>query len=115
MKYKDIITYKLADGVSEAQLLAAAKPVVDGWMKKQKGFMGWEINRLADGSFLDLVYWENEACAKECEKNMRGEGKSADLALDPVLSGAWYGCYDMQSVKSVNGTSIFMVQNMGAC
>ena len=42
--YKDIISYELAEGISEEHLLKVAEQVVDDWMKNQSGFINWEIN-----------------------------------------------------------------------
>ena len=43
--YKDIISYRLAEGVSEEHLLKVAAEVLSGWMSKQAGFVKWEIHR----------------------------------------------------------------------
>ena len=43
--YKDIITYQLADGVSEAHLLSTASRIVEVWMRNQPGFIKWEIHK----------------------------------------------------------------------
>jgi hypothetical protein len=36
--YKDIITYQLADEVTEEHLLSVAEQIVENWMIKQHGF-----------------------------------------------------------------------------
>ena len=109
--YKDIIMYRLAEGVSEDQLREVADKVIAGWMNSQTGFLGWEIHSVSDGSYVDIVYWDDENCAKECEKNMAGKGEDPSKALNPELAGAWYGCYAQDSVKSLKASVIVQYEN----
>jgi hypothetical protein len=90
--YKDIINYELESGVSIEQLLAVAKQVADEWMQNQPGFIKWDIHTHKDGSFTDIVYWENEESAKLAEKDM---GNIPNAAV-------WYGCYKEGSITSKN-------------
>ncbi len=41
--YFDIITYELAEGVTEDHLLKVAEEIHSEWMKDVPGFMGWKI------------------------------------------------------------------------
>ena len=50
--YKDIISYRLAEGVSEEHLLDVADEVLSGWMSKQAGFVKWEIHRNSEGGLF---------------------------------------------------------------
>ncbi|MCB0279351.1 MAG: hypothetical protein KDD94_07605 [Calditrichaeota bacterium] len=90
--YKDIISYKLADTISEAHLLKVAGQIVNDWMAKQSGFIKWEIHKDKDGNYTDIVYWESEAAAKEAEANMVNIPNAAD----------WYGCYKPETITSKN-------------
>lgn len=90
--YKDIISYELAEGKSQEQLLTIAQDIIDNWMKKLPGFQKWEIHALADGSFCDIVYWENMEAAKNAEKEMANIPNAMD----------WYSCYKPESIKSKN-------------
>ena len=43
--YKDIISYKLAEGVAEEHLFKIAGEIVKSWMSSQPGFISWEIHK----------------------------------------------------------------------
>ena len=90
--YTDIISYKLAEGVSEEHLLEVAGKIIEGWMRKLNGFIKWEIHKNTDGSFTDVVYWESKEDAKKAE----GEMANIPNAMD------WYGCYDRDSIDCKN-------------
>lgn len=90
--YKDIITYELADNISEEQLLKIAGQIVNDWMKKQPGFISWEIHSNGENSYTDIVYWESKEAAKNAEKEM----------VNIPNAGAWYGCYKEGTIKSQN-------------
>jgi len=90
--YKDIISYKLANGVTEEHLLSVAQQVVESWMNSQKGFIKWEINKDSDGNYTDIVYWKTKDDAKKSELDMMNIPNAAD----------WFACYEEGSIKSVN-------------
>lgn len=92
--YKDIISYQLAKNVTEDQLLKVAKQIVTNWMKKQPGFIKWEIHSVKEGSFTDIVYWKSEEAAKNAEKEM----------VNIPNAGDWYACYKEGSISSKNLT-----------
>jgi hypothetical protein len=94
--YKDVISYELADGISEEHLLKVARQVVELWMKKLTGFINWEIHRNADGSYSDIVYWKSQADAKNAEKEMAKIPNAKD----------WYACYKVGTISSKNLTLI---------
>ena len=87
--YVDLISYQLAEGVSEETLNAAALDILEVWMKKQEGFMGWEIGKTAEG-YTDLVFWKNKECAELATANMG----------DIPKGHPWLSCYEMSSVSS---------------
>ena len=89
--YIDIISYKLAENKDETALRDAAKDIFEIWMKKQPGFIKWEINRLTDGEkFQDFVYWQDKQSADEAQKRMS----------DIPANHPWLACYDMSSISS---------------
>ena len=94
--YKDLISYKLAENITEEHLVKAAKQVVDNWMKKQPGFISWELNTNSNGSFTDIVTWQNKDDAKASEIDMVNIPNAAD----------WFACYKEGSISSTNLTSI---------
>lgn len=94
--YKDIISYELAEGITEDHLLKVAQQIVGSWMSKQEGFHKWEINKNSNGTYSDIVYWANKEAAKKAE---------AEMANIPN-AGEWFACYKEGSIKSQNLTHI---------
>ncbi len=94
--YKDLISYELAEGVSEEHLIKVAKEIVENWMQKLPGFEGWEINKTKQGGYTDIVYWASEEDAKNAEKEM----------VNIPNAGDWYACYKPGSITSKN---VFLV------
>ena len=90
--YKDIISYKLAEGVSEEHLLKVAAEVLESWMRNQAGFVKWEIHRNSGGGYSDIVYWESEDDQKAAQ---------ADMVNIPN-AGDWFSCYEEGSISSEN-------------
>lgn len=88
--YKDLISYKLAEGVTEAHLLRVAQEIIDNWMKKLPGFVSWEINKGKDGTYTDIVVWETEENAKNAEKEMANIPNAME----------WFKCYEQGSISS---------------
>lgn len=88
--YKDLISYKLAENISEDHLLKIASDVLEDWMNKQPGFIKWEIHREGDGDYTDIVYWESDDAARKAE---------ADMVNIPN-AGDWFACYEEGSISS---------------
>lgn len=93
--YKDIITYELAAGVTEEQLLSVGQQIVNDWMKSLNGFVSWEIHQSATG-YTDIVTWETKEDAKNAEQEM----------VKIPNAGVWYACYKEGSISSTNLTRI---------
>ena len=55
--YKDIITYELAEGITEEHLLEVAQDIIDNQMKNLQGFISWEIHKGEDAQYTDIVSW----------------------------------------------------------
>ena len=85
----DIISYKLAEGITEDFLRKSAEDIFEIWMKKQKGLLGWDINKSKDG-LVDFVYWETQEDVDNAAANMKDIPQGHD----------WMKCYDMASVKT---------------
>ena len=91
--HKNVISYKLAENISEEHLLNVAKDIVKNWMSKQSGFVRWEIHKNNDGvGYTDIVYWESENDAKRAETDMANIPNAND----------WYSCYEKDSISSKN-------------
>ena len=90
--YKDVISYRLAENVSDDRLLKVASDVLENWMRQQPGFVKWEIHKESDGGYTDIVYWESKDAAKKAE---------ADMVNIPN-AGDWFSCYEEGSISSKN-------------
>jgi hypothetical protein len=51
--------FRLAEGVDELTLFAASDALQEGFLKQQKGFIKRELVKLEDGTWADILYWEN--------------------------------------------------------
>lgn len=88
--YKDIISYELAENVTEAHLLDIADQIVNDWMKKQDGFQKWEITKSDKGYYTDIVSWDNIESAKK-----------AELAMIHIPNaGEWFSCYKEGTIST---------------
>lgn len=94
--YKDIISYELAENMTQEHLLKIAQQIVTDWMKKQSGFIKWEIHTNNDGSYTDIVYWKSQQDAKNAEKEMANIPNAVD----------WFSCYKEGTISSKNLTTI---------
>ena len=94
--YKDIISYKLAEGSTEERLLTVTKEVFDSWMKNQPGFIKWDINQNNEGGYTDIVWWKSKEDAKKAELDMMNIPNAAD----------WFACYEEGSINSKNLTQV---------
>ena len=56
--------FRLAAGVTEEELLEAAERLQRELVDGQPGFVRLELLRAADGEWVDLVLWEDEASAR---------------------------------------------------
>ena len=88
--YKDVVSYKLAENVSEDRLLQVAADLLSKWMSKQPGFIKWEVHREDNGDYTDIVYWDSKDAAKKAEADMRNIPNSTD----------WFSCYDIDSIST---------------
>jgi len=55
--------FRLLDGVTEEELFAASEALQRDFVARQRGFIRRELLRGADGTWVDLVHWEDEAAA----------------------------------------------------
>lgn len=88
--YKDIISYRLADGVTHEQLLDVAQRIIDAWMRDLDGFVSREILQGSDGQYTDIVTWESPDVAHAAERAMQSIPNAAER----------YECYDASTISS---------------
>ena len=89
--YKDLITYELAEGITEEHLLEVAQDIINNWMKNLQGFISWEIHRGDEGKYTDIVAWASKVDAKNAELEM----------MKIPNAGVWFACYKEGSIASV--------------
>ncbi len=83
------ISYKLKEGASVPDYLAASQKVHDEILSKQKGFISWKV--LKDGDkWVDLVIWETPEDAKTGET----AGRNNPLAKE------YYSYMDFKSMTN---------------
>ena len=56
--------FRLRDGVTEAELLAASEAIQREFLGRQPGFLRRELARGADGLWADVVQWADGAAAE---------------------------------------------------
>ena len=56
----EIATIELADGKTEAGLIAASKVFQDDFLNHQPGFIKRELVRSSEGKYLDIVHWRSQ-------------------------------------------------------
>jgi len=98
--YTDIIRYKLADGISESDLKEAAADILEVWMRKQEGFLSWEVGKSESG-YVDFVFWKDKASADKAAGNMK----------DIPTGHPWMKCYEMSSITSEKVQRAFGFRN----
>lgn len=90
--YKDIISYKLANNVSEDHLLKVSERIIKEWMSQQEGFIKWEIHKNLKEDYTDIVYWQSREAAKKAESNMSAIPNAEE----------WFACYEPGSNQCMN-------------
>lgn len=94
--YKDIITYTLAEGVNQDQLLTVAREVYQSRMSKLPGFVSREIHQIDDRHYVDIVY-----------RNSKEDAKNAENDMANIPNGdKRYTCYAPDSITSQSATQI---------
>jgi len=57
--------FRLLDGVEEAELFAASEALQADFLATRQGFLRRELVHLEDDRWGDLVYWQDEAAARQ--------------------------------------------------
>jgi hypothetical protein len=75
-------TFKLRPAVSEQSLIAASEVLQREFLSLQPGFVRRQLLRAADGSYVDLVWWDSRQAASEAmTKAVGSQCSSAYFAL----------------------------------
>lgn len=59
----ELATIHLADGKTEADLLAASQTFQTEFLDGQPGFIHRNLVRKEDGSYMDIIHWHSKAAA----------------------------------------------------
>lgn len=60
MEYLEIVKYRLKQGVTDEQFLAAEKIVRNGMIKDTKGYIGRELSKSEDGEWCLILRYETK-------------------------------------------------------
>jgi hypothetical protein len=64
----ELVQYKLKQDVDEQAFLDTLKPVLENFLEKQPGFVKpWEIFKDKDGTWTEVVRWENMDYAQKAQ------------------------------------------------
>ncbi|MDP2817391.1 MAG: hypothetical protein Q8O29_03755 [Polaromonas sp.] len=86
----EISTFKLKEGVSEAELFTAVEQMVKGLYETEDGFLGHVVLKGADGTYVDVVFATSQQRAAElCAKWGTGPFASACVPyLEKIQEGS---------------------------
>jgi hypothetical protein len=78
--------FRMKPGMSESEMLAAAKTMESEFLEKEEGFLGHAILKGSDGTYVDLAFATTQAKAEEiCGKWLKNQYALAFLAfIDPA-------------------------------
>ena len=78
----EIVTFELADGVSDEAFVAETKSMERDFLGKLKGFMDRDTGKSEDGSWVVVLHWESaEDAQASINKFVEAEGTKAFTAL----------------------------------
>ncbi len=83
----EMVSFKLSDGVTSSVFLQASESV-DRWVAKQEGFEYRALAQQEDGTWVDIVFWQNAQNAQQA-----GEAFMAAQECKALM-----GCIDKESV-----------------
>jgi len=74
----EITTFRLADGLTMADFIAANEDV-DAWLRAQPGFISRRMCERDDGYVVDMLLWQSAAAGRRA-----AAGIMTELAASPV-------------------------------
>ena len=91
----ELAQIKLADGVSEADLMRASDTFQIDFLNGQPGFVRRELVRSGEGAYLDIVHWQSRADADAVMQKAQGS--------DAV--GAYFSLMDFDAADVETGVT----------
>jgi len=80
----ELVTFRLVRG--SGQQFVDANVAINGWLKRQPGFVSRHLAERDDGSFLDIVFWQSHEAALAASGKMMEEmaQDEAMTMIDPM-------------------------------
>lgn len=80
----ELVTFRLARGTGQQFLDANA--AIGDWLKRQPGFVSRHLAERADGSYIDIVFWQSHAAALAASGKMMEEMAQSEAMtmIDPM-------------------------------
>ncbi len=54
----ELAQFKAKSGASDDDVLVASQEAHDGFLAKQKGYVGRELLKSSEGEWVDIIHWE---------------------------------------------------------
>ena len=82
----EVSRFRLVPGTDEQAFLEAAEQTQSGFLGKQEGFMGRDLLRADDGSWMDIVRFEDSEAAQAAFESFAGHPsvETFESMLDPA-------------------------------
>jgi hypothetical protein len=85
----ELVTFHIRPDASEQQFAEAVRSV-DGFLAEQPGFLARQVLTVeADGSHVDLVWWQDTAAAEAAAESIRTDPRAA----------SFMSCLDTASIR----------------
>lgn len=80
----ELVTFRLGRG--SAGQFVDANAAINGWLRRQPGFVSRHLAERDDGSFLDIVFWQSHEAALAASAKMMEEmaQDEAMTMIDPM-------------------------------
>jgi hypothetical protein len=93
--------FKLKEGTTESDLIAASNRFQETFLGKQKGFVRRELLRKTSGEYVDLVYWKTSDDAGRAMASAEGSEATATYlsVMDANGGDAGDGVLHLQTLR----------------
>ena len=82
----EIVTFQLAEGVSQADFVALSQ-ASEAFVRAQPGFLHRQLSRGADGRWTDYVIWKDMETARSVAAEFHKQDFCADL-MEAIAAGS---------------------------
>ncbi|MDO6964762.1 antibiotic biosynthesis monooxygenase family protein [Rhizobium alvei] len=95
----ELARIKLKDGIDEARLVETSERFQRAFLDRVPGFLGRELMKADDGSYMDLVHWQSSIHADAAMKQ----------ASESVECRDYFGLMDMSDDDPHSGVRLFQL------